>query len=304
MKVLITGANGLLGQKIVSYCRQNNVCFLATSTGENRNPSLPEEYYKPLDITDEQVAHAVVTDFQPTHIINTAAITNVDDCEVNNELCFKVNVEAVRILFDLAVANDIHFQQLSTDFVFDGEKGNYAEEDAVNPLSVYAKSKVLSEKILLESDYHNWSIVRTIIVFGAGYNLSRSNIVLWARDALMKGDVLTIVDDQFRAPTWADDLAKGCMLIIEKNIRGVFHISGPETFSIIELVQKIAIFKNISLNSIVPSSSESLNQKAKRPPKTGFNLKKAKTMLGYSPHSFEKALELLEIELVSGKYKL
>jgi dTDP-4-dehydrorhamnose reductase len=304
MKVLITGANGLLGQKLVSYCQRNNVCFLATSAGENRNPSLPEKYFKTVDITDKQSVYLAITDFQPTHIINTAAITNVDDCEINQELCYKVNVEAVRILFDLAAANHIHFQQLSTDFVFDGEKGDYSEEDEVNPLSVYAKSKVSSEKILLESDYTNWSIVRTIIVFGAGYNLSRSNIVLWAREALMKGDVLTIVDDQFRAPTWADDLAMGCMRIIEKNRKGVFHISGPTTFSIIELVQKIARFKNISMNSVVPTSSESLNQKAKRPPKTGFNLTKAKIELSYSPHSFERALELLETELVSGKYKL
>jgi dTDP-4-dehydrorhamnose reductase len=193
---------------------------------------------------------------------------------------------------------------LSTDFVFDGEKGNYSETDEVNPLSIYAQSKVLSEKILLNSEYQNWSIVRTIIVFGIGHHLSRSNIVLWARDALMKGEVLTIVDDQFRAPTWADDLAKGCMLIIEKNKTGVFHISGPETFSIVELVQKIARFKKVSTSSVVPTSSQSLNQKAKRPPKTGFNLAKARNELGYSPHSFEKALELLEKELNSGAYKV
>lgn len=304
MKLLITGSNGLLGQKLVSYCQKNNVDFLATSAGVNRNPELEDQNYLTLDITDATAVVKIIQMVLPTHIMNTAAITNVDACEVNEDLCHEVNVKAVQILFDLSKAHNIHFQQLSTDFVFDGETGNYSETDEVNPLSIYAQSKVLSEKILLNSEYQNWSIVRTIIVFGIGHHLSRSNIVLWARDALMKGEVLTIVDDQFRAPTWADDLAKGCMLIIEKNKTGVFHISGPETFSIVELVQKIARFKKVSTSSVAPTSSQSLNQKAKRPPKTGFNLAKARNELGYSPHSFEKALELLEKELNSGVYKV
>lgn len=303
MKVLITGSNGLLGQKLVRYCIKNSVDFLATSAGLNRNPELEDQNYLTLDITDATSVVKMIQLVLPTHIINTAAITNVDVCEVNEGLCNEVNIKAVQLLFDLSKVHNIHFQQLSTDFVFDGEKGNYSETDEVNPLSIYARSKVLSEKILLNSEYQNWSIVRTIIVFGIGHHLSRSNIVLWARDALMKGEVLTIVDDQFRAPTWADDLAKGCMLIVQKNKRGVFHISGPESFSIVELVQKIAEFIKVSTNSVVPISSQYLNQKAKRPPKTGFNLSKARGELGYSPHSFEKALELLEIELNSGAYK-
>jgi dTDP-4-dehydrorhamnose reductase len=297
MNVLITGSNGLLGQKLVSYCVRNNIHFVATSSGKNRNPALKEEYYESLDITDAQAIAQLVQEIQPTHIINTAAITNVDACELEQDLCYQVNVQAVQYLFDICKAKAIHFQQLSTDFVFDGVKGNYSETDEVNPLSFYAKSKVLSENILLSSSYKNWSIVRTIIVFGTGHKLSRSNIVLWAREALMKGEVLTIVDDQFRAPTWADDLAIGCMLILQKEKRGIYHISGPDTFSIFELVQKIAAFKEVSMKSVVRTSSDNLNQTAKRPPKTGFDLAKAIKELGYSPLSFEEALAKLEIEL-------
>ena len=104
-----------------------------------------------------------------------------------------------------------HFIHLSTDFVFDGEAGPYREMDRRNPLSVYAKSKVDSENLLIRSAYKKWAILRTIIVFGEAENLSRSNIVLWAKSALEKGDMLTIVNDQFRAPTWADDLAWACI---------------------------------------------------------------------------------------------
>lgn len=299
MTVLITGSNGLLGQKLVKYCVNNNINFIASSLGENRNPELDDENYISLDITSADEVNFAVNRFKPSHIINTAAITNVDACETHPELCQKVNVEAVQILFNACRLNNIHFQHLSTDFVFDGTKGNYAEIDEVNPLSRYAKSKVTSENILLTSDYKNWSIVRTIIVFGTGHNLSRSNIVLWAREALMKGDVLTIVDDQFRAPTWADDLALGCMRILEKNKTGIYHISGPETFSIFELVQRIASFMNVPMKSVVRTSSDKLNQKAKRPKKTGFDLSKAKEHLSYEPLSFEQALHKLEEELIN-----
>ena len=94
----------------------------------------------------------------------------------------------------------------------------------------------------MNSDYKNWAILRTIIVFGEGENLSRSNIVLWAKEALSQEKELTIVDDQFRAPTWADDLAWACIQSAKQKARGVFHIAGPETFSIYELVVRIAKF--------------------------------------------------------------
>lgn len=304
MKILITGSNGLLGQKLVRYCQQKQIDFLATSSGKNRNSELSASHYHTLDITCKKDVVELIERERPTHIINTAAITNVDACEIDKELCKKVNVEAVQVIFDVAKENNIHFQQLSTDFVFDGLKGNYSEDDEVHPLSIYAHSKVMSENILMSSNYQNWSIVRTIIVFGTGNNLSRSNIVLWALDALSKGEELKIVDDQFRAPTWADDLANGCMLIVEKNKTGIFHISGPETFSVYELVKKIAKFKGVSTDLIIPTSSDELNQKAKRPPITGFNLSKSRKELGYDPISFEEALELLQKELTSNEDKL
>lgn len=295
--ILITGSNGLLGQKIVKQCQDQDLKFWATSYGANRNPGCPTEKYKQLDITDETQVKEVLDSCQPTHVINTAAMTNVDQCEEEQGACEKINVTAVEYLYNWCKENKCHFQHLSTDFVFDGEKGNYTEEDEVNPLSVYAKSKVKSEEILVNGTYANWSIVRTIIVFGTGYNLSRSNIVLWGREAVMQGKELTIVDDQFRAPTWAEDLAKGCLLIITKNQKGIFHISGPETCSVLEWVQRIARFYKQDEKLIVPISSTTLNQKAKRPPKTGFNLTKAYAFLDYQPLMFEEALKELDQEL-------
>lgn len=293
MKVLITGSNGLLGQKIVGQVLKKGTSFLATSKGENRNTDCPSENYQSLDICDANVIEKVFTDFQPTHIIHTAAITNVDTCELNPEECELVNVTATRYLFEAAQKVNAHFQLLSTDFVFDGEKGNYKETDEPNPLSVYAQSKVDGEVLLLNSDYKNHSIVRTIIVYGVGNNLSRSNIICWAKEALSKGQPMNIIDDQFRAPTWADDLAWACLRICELDKTGIYHISGPETFSIYTIVERVANFYGLSTESLTKTDSSTLNQPAKRPSRTGFDLTKSKNDLGYNPKTIEETLKYL-----------
>ncbi len=293
MVILITGSNGLLGQKIVGQLLRADIDFIATSLGENRNPACPSENYQSLDITSAEDVEAVFNYVEPTIVINTAAMTNVDACEADEVNCRKINVDAVALLFSASQMCDAHFIHLSTDFVFDGEAGPYREMDKRNPLSIYAKSKVDSENLLTRSSYKKWTILRTIIVFGEGENLSRSNIVLWAKSALKKGSPLTIVNDQFRAPTWADDLAWACIQAGKTEAKGIMHISGPETISIYELVIRIGKFYGFDTSIVQPVSSQTLNQKAKRPPRTGFVLNRAKSILGYNPKSLEESLELL-----------
>ncbi len=295
MRILITGSNGLLGQHIVQQLIAKNTSFLATSQGENRNPDCPLSDYKSVDITDFNEVNAVVESFNPTHIIHTAAITNVDLCEDKPDLCEVVNVLAVKNLVDICENRSIHFQLLSTDFVFDGENGPYREDDAVNPLSVYAQSKVDAEHFLVDGSFLNWSIVRTMIIYGPGKNLSRSNLIEWALEALPKQQPMRLVNDQFRAPTWAADLAWGCIRICELEQKGIFHLSGPETIAINEIVNRIANYCGYSTEQVVEISSATLNQAAKRPPKTGFILDKAKNVLNYNPKRLEETIELLRI---------
>lgn len=293
MKLLITGSNGLLGQKIVRQLEKSGIEYVATSMGANRNPNLPAAKFMSLDITNRANIQKVCDEYQPTAIINTAAMTNVDACEDDEVGCKKLNVTAVQYLFDWCKLNTRHFIHLSTDFVFDGVKGPYSENDLRNPLSIYAKSKADSEDILLNDAYLNWTILRTIIVFGQGENLSRSNIVLWAKSELAQGKKMNIVQDQFRAPTWADDLAWACIKVATTNKNGVYHISGPETISMYELVKRIAKFYGFDEDLVCPINSETLNQKAKRPAVTGFILDKANKELGYNPLSFEDSLTRL-----------
>ncbi len=293
MRIVITGSNGLLGQKLVKLCLERNWEFIATSKGVNRNPACPEGKYFAMDVTNKLEINQVFNSFYPTHVIHTAAITNVDYCEDHAEECHEVNVVATQLLFQASKQFEAHFQLLSTDFVFDGEKGNYKETDAVNPLSVYAKSKVDAENLLLKDEYTNWSIARTIIVYGEGNNLSRSNIILWAIDSLKTGKEMTIVNDQFRMPTWADDLAWGCLEIVRRNKTGIFHLSGPTLYSIYDLVLEIADFLQISPEKVSAISSSTLSQAAKRPPRTGFDLAKSRKELDYRPLEIKATLELL-----------
>ena len=227
-KILITGSNGLLGQKLVHLLKNRpGIKLLATSKGENRISDTSGYQYQSLDITNKEEIKNTIAEFKPDAVINTAAMTNVDACETNRELCWDLNVNAVKYFIEAAENNPFHFVHLSTDFVFDGENGPYKETDQPNPLSYYGESKYEAEKLLQNSNI-KWAIARTIIVYGVGEQMSRSNIVLWAKDALSKGQELTIVDDQFRSPTLAEDLALGCWQIIEHNAEGIYHLSGKD----------------------------------------------------------------------------
>ena len=290
MKLLITGSNGLLGQKLVANCISQGIDFHAISSGENRNTECPIAQYTSVDITDYRAVNTVIETWSFTHIIHTAAMTNVDACELNPTQCFNVNHRASQHLFEISIKKNIHFTLLSSDFVFDGETGNYSETDEPNPLSIYGKSKWLAEQELIYSGYTNWAIARTIIVYGVGHQLNKSNVFSWLLKELSEGNEVSLITDHFRAPTWAEDLATGCMSIVKHQHTGIFHICGPETISIFEIGIRIAKYLKVSSRLIKPIEANQLNQPAPRPPRTGFNVTKARTLLGYQPHTIEETL--------------
>ncbi len=297
-KILITGSNGLLGQKLVrAVGDKKEFSAVAVSKGDCRvqNPGVP---YESLDITDRDRLAEVLGRHRPQTIIHTAALTHVDLCEKEKDLCWKVNVEAVEELVSLCQKKGIHLIHLSTDFIFDGKAGPYREEDKPNPLSHYAESKWESEKVV-SSSRKPWTIVRTILLYGAGENLGRTNIVLWAKENLEKGRPIQVVTDQFRAPTLAEDLAGACLAAASKNATGIFHVAGKDLMSIIELVKKVAEVFKFDPSLIEPTTSEALGQAARRPANTGFVIDKAVKVLGYQPHSFREGLEIVKKQLHS-----
>jgi len=296
MIVLVTGSNGLLGQKILENLRKNDYTIIATSKGENRVKQDNYYTYESLDITQEEEVNRILNLYSPDVVFNTAAMTNVDLCENERAICDKLNVDAVGLLANSCLKIDAHLIHISTDFVFDGKDGPYSENDIPNPLSYYGKSKYKSEK-LLNTHLCKSSILRTIVLFGIAENLTKNNIVLWAKDQLENSNKINIIDDEFRAPTLAEDLAEACVLVAQKKAFGVFHICGKDLMSIYEMVVAIANFYNFDVNLINRISAAKLNQKAKRPLKTGFILDKAINKLGYNPHSFKECLIIIEEQL-------
>jgi dTDP-4-dehydrorhamnose reductase len=301
--ILITGSNGLLGQKLIYALLERNRKseewnIVATSKGENRTREKNGYYYEDLDITNATAVDEIVSRFKPAVIVNTAAMTNVDACESQRDEAKKLNVDAVAYFIDALKKHspECHFIHLSTDFVFDGEAGPYKEEDEPNPLSYYAETKLEAEKLVRNSGI-KWAILRTIIVYGIVDNMSRSNVVLWAKQALSNGQKINVVDDQFRSPTLAEDLAEGCILCAEKKATGIYHVSGKDIMSVLELVYRVADFWKLDRSLVTPVKSETIKQPAKRPPRTGFIIEKAKKVFGYNPRSFEEGLAVLDKQL-------
>lgn len=290
-KVAITGSNGLLGQTLVKLLlkEKDEYEVFGLSRGKNRSGRDDFKYFS-IDMTNEETLKDCLLKIQPDFIVNTAAMTNVDACEDNKEECDRLNIEAVRYLTAISEELDSYLVHISTDFIFDGEKGYYKETDTPNPLSYYGLSKLKSEKILLESRV-DFTILRTILVYGKVYDMTRSNIVLWLREMLQNGKEVTIVDDQYRMPTYAEDLAMACKLSIDKKAKGIYNISSNQLLSVYEIANQVAEVFDLNANLIKPIATSTLNQRAPRPAKTGFDLTKTNNVLGFYPKSFKEDLQ-------------
>jgi dTDP-4-dehydrorhamnose reductase len=291
MKVLVTGANGLLGQKLVKLLAAE-LELVATSRGANRNPDQQGYTYIPCDLTDKKAVEQLVQQADPKIIIHCAAMTQVDECELNPEVCRKANVEATAYLLEASTPFNPFFLFVSTDFVFDGTRAMLDEQEEPNPISVYGKSKLQAEQLVKNSGL-SWSIIRTVLVYGIAFDPSRSNIVLWVKGSLEKGNLIRVVDDQFRTPTLAEDLAEGCRLVATGRHQGIFHLSGEELLTPYEIALRIADYFGLNQNLITRVNADTFSQPGKRPLKTGFNISKAKRELGFRPRSFSEGLEII-----------
>ncbi|WP_394992947.1 SDR family oxidoreductase [Emticicia sp.] len=292
-KILITGSNGLLGQKLVELLLKNaKNQVIATARGENRLPFTDGYEYKSMDITNREQVQDVIDKVKPNVIIHTAAMTNVDQCESEKDTCWQQNVSSVEYLVEACKKNDCFLLHISTDFIFDGKAGPYKEDAEANPISFYGWSKYAAEKAVTNSDIR-WGIARTVLVYGIAHDMSRTNIILWVKKSLEDGKNIKVVTDQWRTPTLAEDLAKGCVLIAEKEAEGIFNISGKDFLTPYEMAMMTADYFKLDKSLISKADSTTFSQPAKRPPRTGFDLSKSQQMLDYQPVSFMKGIEVL-----------
>lgn len=294
MKVLITGANGLLGQKLVKLIiDKGQDQLIATARGQNRLPFSADKFqYSTLDVANKEEVNKVLSEERPDAVIHTAAMTNVDQCETEREACWQLNVDAVEYLIEACEKINAYLLHLSTDFIFDGEEGPYDENGKPNPISYYGESKLAAEKLLAESNL-SYGIARTVLVYGIAHDMSRSNIILWVKGSLESGKEIKVVDDQLRSPTLAEDLAMGCYLMAQQKAEGVFNISGKDLLTPYEMAIKTADYFKLDTSTVEKADASTFSQTAKRPPRTGLLIEKARTQLGYEPRSFDQGIAIV-----------
>ena len=291
MKILVTGANGLLGQELIKQLiNQGKHEVIASSRGESRLPlSLKVKYYD-LDITYAASVFKVIEEVQPQLLIHAAAMTQVDDCEENKQHCYNTNVGASRFLIDACKPFDTRFIYISTDFVFDGLSGPYSEESQPAPVNYYGSTKLAAENAVRESGL-SWTIIRTVLVYGNSTDASRTNLITWVKKNLESGNPIKVVSDQWRTATYVEDLATGILLAVEKNAEGVFHISGKDMLTPFEMAIKTADMLGLDRSLIEKVDASSFKQCGERPKKTGFVIDKARSTLGYEPVTFMEGLK-------------
>ncbi|MBL7709191.1 MAG: SDR family oxidoreductase [Chitinophagaceae bacterium] len=290
MRILVTGANGFLGNYLVQQLLQKQYPVIATGKGECRLSftGVDNFDYEPMDFTDPFAVHDLFEKYQPSVVVHAGAMSKPDDCEKEQWQAYLINVEGTVTLLTNAEAYRSFFVFVSTDFVFDGEKGMYSETDIPSPVNFYGKTKLEAEEIVKEYAF-DWAIARTVLVYGKPL-AGRSNILSIVKEKLEKGEEYSVVNDQVRTPTYVEDLAAGIVAIIEKKATGIYHLSGADILTPYEMAIKAADFLKLNKSLLKKVTAADFTQPAKRPPKTGFNIEKAKNELDYQPRSFDEGL--------------
>jgi dTDP-4-dehydrorhamnose reductase len=294
-KILLTGANGLLGQKTTEvFARETEHELILTDLAEKAEEPRKFAYYA-LDITSKEAVKQFVKEHNPDTIINAAAYTNVDGCETERELSWRVNVDAVKHLIIASRINSSKIIHVSTDYIFDGIHGGYDENAAPNPLSFYGKAKLASENALIASGVES-AIIRTMIIYGYGKNV-KQNFALWLINTLGRNEPVKIVDDQYGMPTIVDDLGLAVMKIVEGERTGIYNVCGSEYLNRYEFALKLADVFGFDKSMIVPIKTSELQQAAARPMNSSFVLLKAETELGLKTLNVRDGLYLLKSQL-------
>jgi dTDP-4-dehydrorhamnose reductase len=280
-----------LGRQLFIKLLERNYDVVATAKDSSRSSQIHNAKAEShsLDITDGDAVNRMINELKPAVIIHAAAMTQVDQCELNKIDCWNTNVTATRFIVDAARECRSRIIFISTDFIFDGVHGPYKEDDLPNPINYYGSSKLAAEKAIMESGVE-WAIVRTVLVLGKSEDGQRQNILTWVKEKLEKGEKIKVVDDQVRTPTFVEDLADGIVLVLEKNAKGIFHIAGKDTLTPYEIATLTAEYLQLDSSLIERVDANSFAQAALRPPTTGFLIEKARKSLGYQPHSFKEIL--------------
>jgi dTDP-4-dehydrorhamnose reductase len=292
LKILLTGCNGLLGQRVVQ-CMPANVHIIGIDQDEQVYIHGKRFKYIRLDITDRKSVKCLIDEIAPAWIINTAAYTDVDGCETNKEICWRVNVEGVENLVKSAKKFKAKFIHISSDYIFDGKKELYKEDDKPSPLSYYGRSKLASENIVRASGIEG-ALLRTSTLYDIDTLKAGKNFPLWVIQNLQKRNIIKIVTDQWGNPTLARNLASAVWRIVTLNRSGVYHTAGRDNMSRYTFARRIADIFGLDDYLIQPITTTELGQAAKRPLKIGIDISKAEAELDIIMIGVEEGLKIFK----------
>lgn len=292
MKILITGANGFLGQHLTLFLAEKKYDVIACSRGACRIPQKFSFDYFSVDLTDENAVAEMINKVSPDIIVHTAANSKPDDCHVNREDCLQQNVEATKYLLKALATqnNNARFIYLSTDFIF-GENGPHSEDDESGPLNFYGESKLMAEEAVKHSGLA-YAIVRPVFIYGPVWTGVRSTFLHWVKNSLEQGKNIKVVSDQTRTPTFVIDICKGIESIIRLNKQGDFHLAGKDLLSPYDMAIAVASFLKLDTALIENVTSESFVEPVQRAKRSGLKIDKAIRLLDYDPVDFVTGVEL------------
>ncbi len=296
MRILITGCNGLLGQRLTHLAPATAELF-GVDLGE-APVVLPPERYQRLDLGARKEVEADVRAFAPDWILNAAAYTNVNRAEVERELCWRANVTGVENLALACRKHHCRLAHVSTDYIFDGQHGPYHEEDLPRPIGYYGKSKLAAENVLHGAEIH-FAVARTMVLYGHARQV-KADFVSWLINSLRQGQPVRIVTDQFGNTTLADELALGLWRIVDREAEGFYHVAGTEIIDRYTFARKIAAVFDLDERLITPITTADLHQEAPRPMRSGLIVEKAIRELGVELSDATGGLVKLKQQLSAG----
>jgi dTDP-4-dehydrorhamnose reductase len=281
-KLLVTGASGLLGNKIVELTKNDYTAIPLHKTKPLHSNSLK------LDITDATEVLNLFHKLKPDKVIHTASETNVDRCETEKEHTWKINVEGTRNIALASSKVGAKLVYISTDYVFDGEKGNYEERDEPNPINNYGFTKLEGEKQVIQY-CQEYVILRTSVLYG--WHPWKQNFATWIINTLKQNKELTVVEDHYNTPTLADNLAEMALEAVQKDLQGLYHASGSERISRYEFAKQITKEFNLNQSLIKPIKMSQLTAWiAKRPRDSSLNTDKIQKQLKTKPLNITEGL--------------
>jgi len=285
MKFLVTGSAGLIGSQVVKdLTKQNHTVF---SCYHNKKP----EYGTPvlLDLADQDKIIQTLQETKPDRIIHLAAMTNVDQCETQQELAVLLNTKSTEILAKHAAKQNAFFVYVSTDYVFDGIKGMKKEDDSTNPLGFYGKSKLEGE-LILNKLASSWCIARTSTTFGIHHK--KKSFPLWVKENLEAKKEIPVLVDQFTSPTYVPNLSKMLLEVATRQITGVIHLAGATRISRYNLAELVADKLSLDKKFLIQTKTDEMNWKAQRPKDSSLDVLLATEILNEKPQKIEQSLEL------------